>query len=148
MLFHAAHMSEDGERTADPAKRNPELAHYVHAWGRPGDVGVIAEARESGSRIGAAWVRLLSDEPHSIAYVDAATPELAIAVVPDWAGKGVGSVLLDACLRACQPLYASVALSVRGSNPARRLYERAGFEVVRRAPNRVGGESLIMIVRF
>jgi hypothetical protein len=43
-----------------------------------------------------------------------------------------------------------VSLSVRADNPARRLYERAGFRPVAGSDvtNRVGGTSLTMVIRF
>jgi hypothetical protein len=39
---------------------------------------------------------------------------------------------------------------VRADNPARRLYERLGFQLVPggEVPNRAGGRSLTMVLRF
>ena len=41
-------------------------------------------------------------------------------------------------------IYPAVALSVRGNNPARALYERSGFVTVATIKNRVGGQSYVM----
>ncbi len=68
-----------------------------------------------------------------------ATPELAIAVWPHWRGRGVGTGLLRALLETADERYAAVSLSVSRENPARRLYERFGFETVAEA-----GTSLTM----
>jgi ribosomal protein S18 acetylase RimI-like enzyme len=74
------------------------------------------------------------------------TPELAIAVRPDAIGQGIGGALLEALLDLARGQYSAVALSVRESNPARRLYERHGFVVVDTITNRVGGQSFVMQV--
>ncbi|MFO7170095.1 MAG: GNAT family N-acetyltransferase [Chloroflexota bacterium] len=144
MLFEAAHMAEDGATSAESARRDPFLARYVAGWGQPGDVGVIAAEPESGRPVGAAWARLLEAVPGAASEEDASLPEVAVAVVPELRGRGVGAQLLAALLDAARPFYGALALSVRADNPARRLYERAGFAAVRTIVNRVGGTSLMM----
>jgi ribosomal protein S18 acetylase RimI-like enzyme len=63
--------------------------------------------------------------------VDERTPELAIAVVPSKRGRGIGEQLLAALLeRAREAGHDAISLSVEPGNPARKLYERHGFEVV------------------
>jgi ribosomal protein S18 acetylase RimI-like enzyme len=110
-----------GELLADP-----EIALYVAGWGRAGDAGVIAE--RGGERLGAAWYRRFSAAAHGYGFVDAAIPELSLAVRPGERGRGVGSSLLDALVRrAGDEGFASLSLSVELDNPALRLYERAGF---------------------
>ena len=52
--------------------------------------------------------------------------------------------LLGALLDLARGQFPAVALSVRASNPARRLYERHGFVVVDTITNRVGGQSFVM----
>jgi ribosomal-protein-alanine N-acetyltransferase len=55
---------------------------------------------------------------------------MTVAVVPGHRGQGLGDVLLGELLRrAADGGAASVMLEVRADNePARRLYERHGFE--------------------
>jgi ribosomal protein S18 acetylase RimI-like enzyme len=77
-------------------------------------------------------------------YVEATTPELAIAVAPEHLGHGAGSRMITQVLKAAAAIYPAVALSVRANNPARRLYERIGFAIIAEITNRVGGKSLIM----
>ncbi|MBF6560110.1 MAG: GNAT family N-acetyltransferase [Candidatus Binataceae bacterium] len=152
MLYYAAHMDESGEPAAS-ARTNPALAPYVEGWGRAGDLGVIAEitpaspdlpAPAPAMPIGAAWLRPMPPGWPLTSHVDSATPELAIAVEPAHLGRGVGALMLTRLLAGTAAIYPAVALSVRSTNPARRLYQRLGFTVVAEIPNRVGTTSLVM----
>jgi len=130
MLYYAAHMDEEG---ADPvsAYTNPALRGYVEEWkDRPGDSGFVAVTAD-GRAVGAAWLRVIPNNP-LYQFVEPGTPELAIAVMPEFLGGGVGTLLLRQLL------------SVRASNPARRLYERLGFVAVASITNRVGTLSYVM----
>lgn len=121
--------------------RQPQLAHYVVGWPRPGDLGVVA-LNEQGP-LGAAWVRLLPESDPGYGFVDAATPELAMGVVEGWRGRGIGSRLLDTLIVTAQEQgLDSLSLSVELDNPALRLYERVGFQQV----DEVSG-SLTMLLR-
>jgi GNAT superfamily N-acetyltransferase len=122
----------------DPAWSRPMLADFRNQmeftklladWGRPGDRGVLAE--EQGTRIGAAWVRLWTPEIHSYGFVDAETPELAIAVVSAHRSKGVGRTLLRALIEIARgDGHRALSLSVSPSNHARVFYESEGFDKV------------------
>ena len=120
----------------------PQLAHYVVGWPRPGDLGVVA-LNEQGP-LGAAWVRLLPESDPGYGFVNAATPELAMGVMQGWRGCGIGSRLLDALIVAARGQgLASLSLSVEPDNHALRLYERVGFQQV----DEVNG-SLTMLLRL
>ncbi len=106
----------------------PEVAHYVRGWPWPGDLGVVAE---DGPMVGAAWVRLLPEHDRGYGFVDAETPELSIGVVSTHRGRGIGSLLLKALMVSARAQrHEALSLSVEPDNPARRLYERCGFQVV------------------
>jgi ribosomal protein S18 acetylase RimI-like enzyme len=126
MLHHAYYWKERAPEDAGPGP----VALYVKAWGRPGDSAVIAI--DGGFPAGAAWYRLFPRERPGYGFVDERTPELAIAVVPNARGKGVGSALLGALLdRARAEGYDAISLSVDRNNAgAIELYERHGFERV------------------
>lgn len=114
----------------------PDLARYAHGFGsQPGDHGWIAEA-EGGASIGAAWVRQLPADDPGYGFVDGSTPELSIAVVPAARSRGAGSALLESLLAEVP----RCSLAVDDRNPAVRLYERRGFEVVSQS-----GHSLTML---
>ncbi len=90
-------------------------------------MGVVAE---DGPPVGAAWLRLLPEQDPGYGFIDAQTPELSVGVVPRHRGRGVGSLLLEALIEAAGKRYPALSLSVEPDNPARRLYERHGFQVV------------------
>jgi GNAT superfamily N-acetyltransferase len=120
----------------------PELSHYVDGWPRPGDVGVVAE--HDGRPIGAAWCRRFPPDDPGYGWVDADTPELAIAVVEGLRGQGVGRTLMRALAGAARAEgYERLCLSVSQDNPgAVALYLSEGYRVV----GLDGGGSLTMVL--
>ncbi|MEH2052941.1 GNAT family N-acetyltransferase [Nostoc sp.] len=132
------------------AKNNPDLAKYVKNWGCKDDSGFVAILESSNQAVGAAWLRLLTGENKGYGYVDDRTPELAIAILPQYRNQGIGTQLLIHLLAAANKYYPSVSLSTRATNPAFGLYKRCGFEVVPGSGiiNRVGGISLKMKIDF
>jgi len=102
------------------------LTRYVDNWGRAGDLALIAH--ETGNRVGAAWLRHFRASEPGYGFVDEATPELTIAIVPSRRRHGLGQELLDALLaKAREEGYTSVSLSVEADSPAVAFYERNGF---------------------
>jgi ribosomal protein S18 acetylase RimI-like enzyme len=147
VLFYASHANEDPGADVQSIRSDPDLIRYVRSWGRPGDIGVVAE--EDSSLVGAAWLRLLvGDEQDSPAFVDSRTPELVIAVLPGGEGHGLGQQMLSALLAQAASVHSSVTLNVREGNPAIRLYERFGFTPIGTMINRSGGRSIKMLVRL
>jgi ribosomal protein S18 acetylase RimI-like enzyme len=145
MLYYAAHMDESNE-PPESARVNPDLAPYVEGFGRPDDFGVIALDAATSARAGAAWIRRMPANWLLYRFVDASTPELAIAVTPSHIGRGAGSLMLARLIADAAAIHTAIALSVRANNPAKALYERLGFTIVTEITNRVGGKSLIMKV--
>ena len=123
MIYEAATWRPEVRPPVETGLADPNVARYVSGWGRPGDAGVIGE---DDRPIGAAWFRLFpSDEP-GYGFVAADVPELSIAVLAE--GRGVGGRLLDALVDVARDQgHRALSLSVEPGNPARRLYERAGF---------------------
>jgi GNAT superfamily N-acetyltransferase len=113
----------------------PRVTRWLAAWGRPGDIGVVAW--HDGERLGAAWCRVQDD----VLARDAEgcpLPEIAMAVAPIYQARGVGAGLLDGLAWAASEIgHSGVSLTVNSQNPALRLYERAGFKVVARDGDRL-----------
>ena len=108
---------------------HPEVRIYAENWGRPGDVGVLGKTSD-GKPMGAAWMRLIR-HGEGLAYVDEETPQLGIAVLPEFQHRGHGEVLMRAALKAAREHgYRQVSLTVHPQNPAIALYLRCGFERV------------------
>jgi ribosomal protein S18 acetylase RimI-like enzyme len=131
-LFEA--VSWNPERRLPPYEatiEHPELARYHRGWGRPGDLGAIAVDGEQV--VGVALCRLFTDDDHGHGYVDAETPEVAVAVAAPWRGAGLGRRLLEELAAAARAAgFARLSLSVDPGNPARRLYERLGYRELSR----------------
>jgi ribosomal protein S18 acetylase RimI-like enzyme len=143
-LYYAAHMDEEPSTLPESARTDPALAPYVAGWDeRAGDLGFLAVA-SNGSTAGAAWLRLMPADWPLYRHVESNIPELAIAVLPNYVGCGIGSELLRALVEAASALHPAIVLSVRQDNPAKRLYERFGFRAVASLRNRVGGSSIVM----
>ncbi|MEO6391248.1 MAG: hypothetical protein ABIP75_05295 [Pyrinomonadaceae bacterium] len=80
------------------------IEKYVAHFGRPGDHALILA--EDNEPVGAIWVRQFNANEPGCGFVDDATPELGIAI------------------------FARISLSVDKRNPAVRLYQRSGFEII------------------
>ncbi|PLS82320.1 MAG: hypothetical protein CYG60_24730 [Actinobacteria bacterium] len=108
---------------------DPAISLYLESWGRAGDAAVVALDPDDGRKIGAAWYRLMSSRKPGYGFVDASTPELAIGVVPDARGRGVGGALLPVLMDVARSRgFGALSLSVRQENEAAvRLYGRNGF---------------------
>ena len=130
MLFEAFFWNESSKRPVFASFRDTsEFSQLLAGWVRRGDRSMIAE--ESGTRIGAAWFRLWTPESHSYGFVDASTPEVAMAVRQEYRSRGVGRRLLDALVETARADgVPALSLSVSPLNFARQLYESAGFQKV------------------
>jgi ribosomal protein S18 acetylase RimI-like enzyme len=135
MLHHAYYWRE-----REPDEGPGPVALYVKGWGRPGDTALIA--MDDGFPVGAAWYRLFRRDHPGYGFVDEATPELAVAVVPSRRGRGLGEGLLEALVeRARADGYRALSLSVPSEDgPLLSFYEKHGFQRV----HEDGGASITM----
>ena len=125
-LYEAIFLPEGTEPPERSIVEKPELALYYENFGEgPADFCLVAE--EDGKPVGAVWTRIMKDYGH----IEETTPSLAIALYPQYRGRGSGTALMKALLKLLrQKGYHSVSLSVQKANPAVRMYEHTGFEVV------------------
>jgi GNAT superfamily N-acetyltransferase len=127
MLYAALYWDPAAERLPTEAVLgHPRVTIFHEGWGRPGDVGLVAELDDVA--VGVAWYRLFTDAEHGEGFVDEATPELAIGVADGQRGRGIGTALLTAIHeRARADGIRRLSLSVDRDNPAKRLYARLGY---------------------
>lgn len=105
----------------------PELQVYIENFGKNPDDHCIA-AEVDGRIVGAVWVRIMNDYGH----IDDQTPSLAISLLPEYRGQGIGTELMKRMLSLLRESgYPGVSLSVQKANYAVKLYRSLGFEVVR-----------------
>lgn len=127
--------------TGDEALADPRYAMYVSGWPRPGDFGLVAEQGDHGEPVGAAWYRTYTEADPGYGFVAEEVPELSIAVIASRRHEGIGRLLLSDLVDASVAQgYAAISLSVAEDNPARRLYESAGFVLVGQ-----NGHSITMV---
>ena len=111
-------------------------------WFDPDDLLLLID--ETGEAAGSTWVKTLHGP-------EVETELYAVGVRPEYAGRGLGALLLDATLiRMAQHQPSRVTLYVDGENErAVRMYERAGFTVDSRsrqwrtAPESVPGATMV-----
>lgn len=127
MLYQALHVRRGDPPFPRSVLDQPDIAHYLTDFGaREGDDAQIA-VNDSDVAIGAAWVRRMSTEDPGYGFVAEHIPEISIAVVPEWRGRGVGSTLIGDLIER----HPVISLSVDSDNiAATRLYERLGFIMV------------------
>jgi ribosomal protein S18 acetylase RimI-like enzyme len=120
----------------------PQLARYVEYFGRPGDFGLVAE--EDSEPLGAAWWRYFRADAPGYGFVDEATPEVSVAVLPGHRGRGIGTALLEALIvEARERPIDRLSLSVEDDNPATALYARLGFQSLS-----AEGNALTMVIKL
>lgn len=94
-----------------------QRAHYRRYF--PGASFLIVEL--DGRSVGRLYVHYT---PEDVRVLD-------VALLPDVRGQGVGTWLLERVIDEAGRLGAPVSLHVAVGSPARRLYERLGFRIVR-----------------
>ncbi len=105
------------------------FAHYTHLDPGRGDFGMVVY--DDHGPVGVGWALFLPAEDGGYGYVDDRTPELSLWISPGHRGRGLGRHLLRRVVEEARRRGApAVSLSVEEGNPARRLYEREGFEPV------------------
>ena len=81
--------------------------------------------------MGAAWYRTFTEANHGYGFVAEDVPELSIAVIASRRQEGIGRrLLVDLIDASLAQGYTAMSLSVIEENPARSLYESAGFVLI------------------
>ena len=107
--------------------RNEDLQVYVRDFGQNADDRCLV-AEVDGKVVGAVWIRVMDDYGH----IADDTPSLAISLYKEYRHQGIGTEMLRQMLRLLQrDGYRQVSLSVQKANYAFKMYQKAGFEVLK-----------------
>ena len=110
----------------------PPLSRYVVGWGRAGDTSLVALDESTHVPVGAAWYRLFTAAEPGYGFVDEATPELTVAVVPSRRGEGIGVALLTAIVEQARSAgFAAISISAVRDDAVVGLFEQNGFRPIR-----------------
>ena len=126
-LYQAIFVPKGQQPPPRSVLQSPALRVYVDGFGQsPHDRAFAAVAE--GRVAGAVWVRIMDDYGH----VDSETPSFDLSLLPEFRGQGLGTALLHAMLdQLRQAGYAQASLAVQKDNYAARMYQRAGFQILR-----------------
>ena len=139
-LYHAIYIPEGEEYPAREIIFQPEIYVYIKDFGGKDDCGVVAEIE--GQLVGIAWTRIIP----AYGNIDAQTPELAISILPEYRGRGIGADLMNNLFDLLRKRgYARTSLSVQQNNPAVRFYKRLGYVVTDEKLDHAGHEDYIMM---
>jgi GNAT superfamily N-acetyltransferase len=142
-LYHAIFVPPGMEPPAREIIRLPEIFVYIDGFGREGDLGVVAEV--DGGVVGAAWTRIIPAYGH----IDDGTPELAVSVLSEWRGRGVGGLMMERLFGMLRAVgYVRTSLSVQVDNPAVRFYTRLGYTVVDGREDGFGHNDYLMVKKL
>jgi len=140
-LYQAIFIPEGAGLPPRSIINDPEIFIYIKDFGtQSGDFGVVAE--QNDQVVGAAWTRIIPAYGH----IDSETPELAISILPEFRGYGIGTKLMKKLFAVLRENgYKQTSLSVQKDNPAVRLYQRLGYKLSGERINHAGHEDYLMI---
>ena len=93
MLYNAIFVPPDEEQPPFDILDEPSLLKYHENWGRQGDIAIVLKHKRAGL-VGICCARLHSIDNPGYGFVDESTPEITIAIKPEYRGKGYGSKLI------------------------------------------------------
>ena len=129
-LYEAIFVPEGFEPPSRSIVEQPELNLYYDGFGSgKADYCIVAE--DGGEVIGAVWTRIMNDYGH----VDDETPSLAISLLKEYRGLGIGTRLMDKMLALLREKeFKRASLSVQKANYAFQMYRKVGFKTIDEKP--------------
>lgn len=128
-LYEALYVPDEEEPFDKSIIDSPDISKYIDNWGRIGDFGLLVFDKKEF--VGAAWGRLFSDTNKSYGYVDDVTPEISIAIMPNFREQGIGTELITRLiLLADENGYKRISLSVDKRSRAVYIYKKLGFQII------------------
>lgn len=140
-LYQSIFIPEGVESPPRSIINDPQIFVYIKDFGtKAGDLGVVAE--QNGQVIGAAWTRIIPAYGH----INEKTPELAISILPEFRGYGIGTKLMKKLFGILKDKgYEQTSLSVQKDNPATKFYLNLGYKVTKEKLDHVGNQDFIMV---
>lgn len=129
MLYEAIFIPEGQDALPKDIIRDNSLSKYIDNWGKDQlDIAYVAEI--DNQLVGAIWGRLFREENQGFGFIDDKTPELSMAVKPDYRNKGVGTNMIKVIASEYKRIGVKyLSLSVDKANDASRLYQRLRCEI-------------------
>ena len=125
-LYEAIFIPVGMEKPPKAIIEQPELQVYIADFGKSDDWCLVAEVK--GKIVGAVWVRVMDDYGH----IDDDTPSFAVSLYEEYRNMGIGTALMRDMLEFLKNKgYKQTSLSVQKANYATRMYQKAGFQVVK-----------------
>ncbi|KAA3639921.1 MAG: GNAT family N-acetyltransferase [Bacteroidetes bacterium] len=129
MLYEALFVPKGQPKFPKSIIQHPNIIKYVKAWNQQkGDLAIVAVNEQN--LVGVIWGRKFQVDKKGYGFVDENTPEISIAIKDEYRNKGIGTGLLTQIeIEYSRMGVENVSLSVDKRNPARKLYERCGYEL-------------------
>ena len=125
-LYEAIFIPVGMEKPPKAIIEQPELQVYIADFGKSDDWCLVAEVEEK--IVGAVWVRIMNDYGH----IDDETSSFAMSLYEEYRNMGIGTALMRDMLEFLKKKgYKQTSLSVQKANYAVRMYQKAGFQVVK-----------------
>jgi len=122
LIYVALWDSPDEPRRSRTVLSTPKVEAYYINWGQPNDVGFIAYV----DGVTAGFIQLRVKESITKEYAD--YPELAIAVLPQYQGRGIGKLMYSKLLSKVKNKHLGIRLGVNPKNEiAIKLYRNLNF---------------------
>jgi len=126
MLHYSMRLDELNKSLSD----FPQLSIYERFYGLSSkDLGLYALV--DNKIVGAVWIRKLKAEDNAQGFIDADTPILNIAVLPEFRKKGIASFMLEQLLQEAGAVFQKISVAPLKNSNAIKLFEKFGFEKVK-----------------
>jgi len=129
MLYQALFVPPGQARFPISIIEKPEIRKYIKDWNQKEDDLAIVGVKDD-ELIGAIWGRKFRKENKGYGFIDEDTPEISMAVRPEYRNRGIGTILINQIeTKYLEMGISKLSLSVDKLNPAKKLYTRCGYRL-------------------
>ncbi|UAB71958.1 GNAT family N-acetyltransferase [Vibrio sp. SCSIO 43132] len=122
-IYIALWDSPDEPRRSRDVLDHPKVKEYYIDWGEKDDVGIVAYIEG----VAAGFIQLRVKDSITKQYSE--YPELAISVLPQYQGMGIGVLMYNELLSRVKHLYPGIRLGVNPKNEvAIKFYKKLNFD--------------------